>query len=303
MQLHPLHFGRNLRENLVAKLMKDVEGTCSPAKFKSEESLNLLILFLLFTLFATCLFRNGNPYLFYYALNMALKNQVYGKCSSLFLLHGGMDKAVGFVTFAMKYQCVVFRPFKGEILEAVVTMVNKSYALARTKTDLTNVNVEVEESEGLVDEGGGDHEAGVEGAVDDSGEGVPALGVELVPEVVEALLGKVEGSVVIEIGIELMDHGLVAKDVEKPRNEGEDVEQRMETRIRSSCCLVLSFRVLNERLLMRSGFNPDMEVAGDEDGPFFAVAVPLICSGFPTLFPLRIEEEEENESWIWGFWF
>ncbi|KAK9922628.1 hypothetical protein M0R45_031084 [Rubus argutus] len=29
MQLHPRHFGRNLRENLVAKLMKDVEGTCS----------------------------------------------------------------------------------------------------------------------------------------------------------------------------------------------------------------------------------------------------------------------------------
>ncbi|KAK0604803.1 hypothetical protein LWI29_019623 [Acer saccharum] len=25
----------------------------------------------------------------------------------------------------MKYQCVVFRPFKGEILEAVVSMVNK----------------------------------------------------------------------------------------------------------------------------------------------------------------------------------
>ncbi|KAL5569059.1 hypothetical protein UlMin_025634 [Ulmus minor] len=31
----------------------------------------------------------------------------------------------GFVTFLVKYQCVVFRPFKGQILEAVVTMVNK----------------------------------------------------------------------------------------------------------------------------------------------------------------------------------
>ena len=28
MQLHPRHFGRNLRDNIVAKLMKDVEGTC-----------------------------------------------------------------------------------------------------------------------------------------------------------------------------------------------------------------------------------------------------------------------------------
>lgn len=29
------------------------------------------------------------------------------------------------VTFPVKYQCVVFRPFKGEILEGVVTTVNK----------------------------------------------------------------------------------------------------------------------------------------------------------------------------------
>ncbi|KAI3835144.1 hypothetical protein MKX03_019770 [Papaver bracteatum] len=29
MQLHPRHFGPNLRDKLVAKLMKDVEGTCS----------------------------------------------------------------------------------------------------------------------------------------------------------------------------------------------------------------------------------------------------------------------------------
>ena len=28
MQLHPRHFGPHLREKLVAKLMKDVEGTC-----------------------------------------------------------------------------------------------------------------------------------------------------------------------------------------------------------------------------------------------------------------------------------
>lgn len=27
MQLHPRHFGRNLRDHLVSKLIKDVEGT------------------------------------------------------------------------------------------------------------------------------------------------------------------------------------------------------------------------------------------------------------------------------------
>ncbi|KAK1392963.1 hypothetical protein POM88_012019 [Heracleum sosnowskyi] len=39
--------------------------------------------------------------------------------------NGMIRDGTGFVTFPVKYQCVVFRPFKGEILEAVVTMVNK----------------------------------------------------------------------------------------------------------------------------------------------------------------------------------
>ena len=39
---------------------------------------------------------------------------------------GLIRDGTGFVTFPVKYQCVVFRPFKGEILEAVVTMVNKA---------------------------------------------------------------------------------------------------------------------------------------------------------------------------------
>ncbi|MBA0609809.1 hypothetical protein Godav_010745 [Gossypium davidsonii] len=81
MQLHPRHFGRNLRENLVSKLMKDVEGTCSG--------------------------RHG----FVVAIT-GIEN--VGK--------GLIRDGTGFVTFPVKYQCVVFRPFKGEILEAAVTM-------------------------------------------------------------------------------------------------------------------------------------------------------------------------------------
>ncbi|PPR85844.1 hypothetical protein GOBAR_AA34837 [Gossypium barbadense] len=81
MQLHPRHFGRNLRENIVSKLMKDVEGTCSG--------------------------RHG----FVVAIT-GIEN--VGK--------GLIRDGAGFVTFPVKYQCIVFRPFKGEILEAVVTM-------------------------------------------------------------------------------------------------------------------------------------------------------------------------------------
>ncbi|KAL0925942.1 hypothetical protein M5K25_004319 [Dendrobium thyrsiflorum] len=84
MQLHPRHFGPHLRDKLVAKLMKDVEGTCSG--------------------------RHG----FVVAITSV---EDIGK--------GLIREGTGFVTFPVKYQCVVFRPFKGEILEAVVTMVNK----------------------------------------------------------------------------------------------------------------------------------------------------------------------------------
>jgi len=42
---------------------------------------------------------------------------------------GLIRDGTGYVTFPVKYRCVVFRPFKGEIVEAVVTMVNKVYAI------------------------------------------------------------------------------------------------------------------------------------------------------------------------------
>ncbi|XP_066347749.1 DNA-directed RNA polymerase II subunit RPB7-like [Miscanthus floridulus] len=84
MQLHPRHFGPHLRDKLVSKLIKDVEGTCSG--------------------------RHG----FVVAI-MGVED--IGK--------GLIREGTGYVTFPVKYQCVVFRPFKGEILEAVVTMVNK----------------------------------------------------------------------------------------------------------------------------------------------------------------------------------
>lgn len=43
---------------------------------------------------------------------------------------GLIRDGTGFVTFPVKYQCVVFRPFKGEILESVVTMVNKVHIMS-----------------------------------------------------------------------------------------------------------------------------------------------------------------------------
>ncbi|KAI4304918.1 hypothetical protein MLD38_040375 [Melastoma candidum] len=38
---------------------------------------------------------------------------------------GLIRDGTGFMTFRVKYQCILFRPFKEEIWEAVVTTVNK----------------------------------------------------------------------------------------------------------------------------------------------------------------------------------
>ena len=40
---------------------------------------------------------------------------------------GLIQPGEGFVTYPVKYKAIVFRPFKGEVLDAVVTQVRKIY--------------------------------------------------------------------------------------------------------------------------------------------------------------------------------
>ena len=40
-------------------------------------------------------------------------------------IHGRIKEGMGFVTFPLQYQAIVFRPFKGQVLDAIVTLVNK----------------------------------------------------------------------------------------------------------------------------------------------------------------------------------
>lgn len=42
---------------------------------------------------------------------------------------GFIQPGRGFVVYPVKYKAIVFRPFKGEVLDAVVTQVNKVSAL------------------------------------------------------------------------------------------------------------------------------------------------------------------------------
>ncbi|KAL6210472.1 hypothetical protein ACLB2K_015704 [Fragaria x ananassa] len=85
LRLNPRYFGHNLQENLVTQLIKDVNN-------------------------GTCSQQHG--------FDVAITGiENIGK--------GLIVNGTGFVSFPVRYQCVVCRPFKGEILEAVVTMVNK----------------------------------------------------------------------------------------------------------------------------------------------------------------------------------
>jgi DNA-directed RNA polymerase subunit E'/Rpb7 len=65
-----------------------------------------------------------------------LHSEVEGTCSGRYgfiitvarVDHIGMGKVqegTGFVKFDVKFKAIVFKPFKGEVLDAVVTQVNK----------------------------------------------------------------------------------------------------------------------------------------------------------------------------------
>lgn len=65
-----------------------------------------------------------------------LFNEVEGTCTGKYgfviavttienIGHGLIQAGSGFVTYPIKYRAIVFRPFKGEVLDALVTQVNK----------------------------------------------------------------------------------------------------------------------------------------------------------------------------------
>uniref|UniRef100_T1IUK5 DNA-directed RNA polymerase II subunit RPB7 n=1 Tax=Strigamia maritima TaxID=126957 RepID=T1IUK5_STRMM len=83
--LHPRYFGPNLLQTVMQKLYTEVEGTCT------------------------------GTYGFVIAVT-SVDNIGAG------ILRAGRG---GCVLYPVKYQAIVFRPFKGEVVDAVVTQVNK----------------------------------------------------------------------------------------------------------------------------------------------------------------------------------
>lgn len=82
--LYPRHFGPNIKDYLIEKLISKVEGSCSGRHG--------------FIICVTGVTSTGD---------------------------GRIREGAGVVTFPMKFNAIVFRPFKGEVLDAIVTTVNK----------------------------------------------------------------------------------------------------------------------------------------------------------------------------------
>ena len=82
--LYPRHFGPNVQDILLEKLISSVEGSCS-GRYG-------------FVVCVTDIFETGK---------------------------GKIREGGGLATFPMRFNAIVFRPFKGEVFDAVVTIVNK----------------------------------------------------------------------------------------------------------------------------------------------------------------------------------
>eukprot|EP00871_Galdieria_phlegrea_P002906 jgi/Galph1/3616/GphlegSOOS_G2247.1 len=85
VRVHPRYFTANLKENLIQGLMDEVEGTVS-GRFG----------------FVVSVLEVMQP-----------------------LPKGILREGLGFAVFPLKYQALVFRPFKGEVLDAIVTNVTR----------------------------------------------------------------------------------------------------------------------------------------------------------------------------------
>jgi len=51
---------------------------------------------------------------------------------------GVIEEGTGFVTFPVSFKAIVFRPFKGEVVDAVVTQVNKVFSEIKNTFLLTS---------------------------------------------------------------------------------------------------------------------------------------------------------------------
>ena len=110
LELHPRYFGKNVNEKITEELRRKVEGKCigrfgyfiAVTQVKSIGKVQLVLLFP----------EPSSVFVFFLLISSLLGSQ------------GVLHPDSGFAHFPVKYLALVFRPFKNEILPAVVTHVS-----------------------------------------------------------------------------------------------------------------------------------------------------------------------------------
>ena len=105
--LHPIYFGPNLMQTVKTKVFQDVEGTCT-GKYVMFQ------------------WTNSYEHIYNSSIRHLFDNR-YGYVIAVTTIDkigvGVIQPCIGFVIFNVKYKAIVFRPFKGEVLEGSVTQV------------------------------------------------------------------------------------------------------------------------------------------------------------------------------------
>ena len=143
--LHPAHFGPRMREILYERLRTEVRGCLRPAPGAGADTLassaragggHMQRAVRLYSDGDGHQVRRGSafhcPWLSASPLACALSPRRCGLCvsdPSLWwppcLKKGVIQDTTAFAKFHVTYTCIVFRPFKGEVLDCIVTSVNK----------------------------------------------------------------------------------------------------------------------------------------------------------------------------------
>lgn len=111
LQLQPRFFGRNIKDTLQIRLEQKVCKHASPCQHASPQ------------VEGTCSGKYG------FVICVLNLNDI-GK--------GLIQPGTGNAVFTVKYTCLVFRPFKGEVLDALVRNVNKACTASFNQLHVTN---------------------------------------------------------------------------------------------------------------------------------------------------------------------
>ncbi|XP_070639137.1 DNA-directed RNA polymerase II subunit RPB7 isoform X1 [Bos indicus] len=116
--LHPRYFGPNLLNTVKQKLFTEVEGTCTGKgllnHWTTREALPWQMVSEAFH--TQCLSVSLPPCRYGFVIAVTTIDNIGA---------GVIQPGRGFVLYPVKYKAIVFRPFKGEVVDAVVTQVNK----------------------------------------------------------------------------------------------------------------------------------------------------------------------------------